>query len=188
MSSDARGRPQLARLAKGLVWEPDGTWPGLSHLPITLISIWPNLFQLSTTNPPSYSGMQDADFEVISDSVIRFEYCYLLRPTSTSAASVADVPYNQSITSHSTIDFCNDVAAVIVSIVVLDNTSRAIVTDYSRIGSQSVFADSSTGDTAATWTAAINQPNFATSSNIPKSAASGLRIYQRRFSFFGDGT
>lgn len=185
ISNDSNGRPQLVRLAKGLVWEPDGTWPGLSHLPIRLINSWPNLFQYSTTSPPSFHGMADSDFEVISDSVVRFEYCYLLRSTASSPAITANTPYDSSVSGHTVADFAGDVAAVIISVALLDQTSRAIVSDYSRITSQTVFADSSNADTAAVWIAATNQSGFAATSNIPKTAAAGIKVYQRRFSFLG---
>ena len=187
VSGDSLGRPLLVRLAKGLVWETDGTWPQLSYLPIRLSGVWPNLFQLSSAAPPSNSGMEDADFEVISDSVVRFEYTYLLRATATSSAIIGNTPYTPSISGHSTADFSTDVAGLIVSIVLLDPTSRVIVTDYSQVTSPTLFADSANSDTAATWISTINQPGFASTARIPTTAAAAMKVYQRRFSFSGNG-
>lgn len=185
VSNDPSGRPQLVRLAKGLTWESTAGWQGLSHLPIQIISRWPNLFQANSTSSPTYNGMVDADFEVISDSIVRFEYGYLLQPTTTSAATVSFVPYNTSIAGHSTADFCTDVTAIVVSIAILDPSSRIIVNDYSQLISQTLFQDATAMDTAASWTGAINQPTFAATARIPKTAASTVRVYQRRFSFTG---
>ncbi|MEN3371320.1 MAG: hypothetical protein V7609_3463 [Verrucomicrobiota bacterium] len=186
VSSDPSGRPQLVRLAKGLTWESNNGWQGISHLPIQIIFRWPNVFQFNTTSSATYNGMTDADFEVISDSVVRFEYCYLLQPTSTAAATVSFVPYSTAITGHSTADFCTDVAAIVVSLAILDPSSRVIVTDYSELISQTLFQDATAMDTAAFWTTAINQPAFATTARIPKTAASAVRVYQRRFSLIGN--
>jgi len=139
--------------------------------------------------------MIDADFEVISDSVLRLEYCYLLRPTTAASAAPSTVPFNTSATGHSTRDFCTDVMAVVVAIAILDPSSRIIVSDYGQLTSRSLFPDVPTSDAitpnatatdiAKSWMTVINQSTFATTANIPKSAASSVRIYQRRFSFAG---
>jgi hypothetical protein len=185
VSNDPAGRPQLVRLAKGLTWESDRGWKGVAHLPIRVDSRWPTLFQVSTTAPLSFNGMVDADFEVISDSVVRFEYCYILQPTNTTAASASTVPYDTSMTGHSTADFRTDVAAIVVAITVLDPTSRVMVSDYSRLISRDLFPDATAADIATSWMTVVNQSTFAASASVPKSAASAIRVYQRRFSFTG---
>lgn len=184
ISDNASGHPHLVRLAKGLVWEADTNWQDVAYLPIKLTSTggrWPNLFQSATATAQSPSGMADADFESLGDSVFRFEYCYVLQPTSSNPSTVATTPYNPALTGHDKKDFYRDVAAVIVSIGVLDPTSRAIVTDYSQIRSENLFPDATSADIAQTWTAAINQSGFADTARIPKTAAAAIRIYQRRF-------
>lgn len=195
ISNDLAGRPQLVRLAKGLIWESTGGWQGIAHLPIQIISRWPGIFQPSPTSSPTYNGMVDADFEVISDSVLRLEYCYLLRPAGTASAAPSTVPYNASVTGHFTGYFCTDVIAIVVTLAILDPSSRVIVSDYSQLTSQSLFpdapaSDATTPDPTATdiaksWVTVISQSTFATTANIPKSAASSVRVYQRRFSFTG---
>ena len=179
ISNDPAGRPQLVRLAKGLTWESNNGWQGLAHLPIQIASRWPNLFQVRTT---TYSGMADPDYEVISDSVARLEYCYLLEPTTTTAGAYSIVPYNSALAGHSTADFCTDVAAIVVAIAVIDPTSRTIVNDYSQLTSQNLFQDAAAIDIGTPWKTAINQPTFATTARIPKAASSAVRVYQRRFS------
>lgn len=185
ISNDPSGRPQLVRLAKGLTWESNDGWQGIAYLPLQIISRWSSLFQPTTTAPPSYNGMADADYEVISDLVVRFEYCYLLRPTTTTAPTVSFVPYNSALAGHSTSDFCTDVAAIIVAISVLDPASRTIVTDYSQLTSQNLFPDATATDIKMSWMTVINQSTFAATARIPNVAASAVRVYQRRFSFTG---
>lgn len=196
MSTTPDGRPQLVRLAKGLVWETDGGWQGMTYLPIQIVAAspngrWPNLFQPATSVPLPYNGMADADYEPVGDSVVRFEYCYLLQPTTSGPAAPSTVPYNTGLTGHTPRDFHRDVAAVNVAIAVLDPTSRAIVSDYSQLMSPSLFPDVPVSDAttpnetatgiAKSWTTVINQPTFAATARIPQIAASAVRVYQRRF-------
>lgn len=188
MSNDPNGRPQLVRLAKGLVWEPKDGWPEVAYRPLQLVAVppagrWPNLFQPATSGPAPFNGMADTDFEAISDSVVRFEYCYLLNPTSTAAATVSTAPYNAALPGHTSRDFHRDVAAIVVTIAVLDPTSRVIVSDYSQLTSPTLFPDATAMEIAPSWVAAINQPAFAATARIPQTAASAVRVYQRRFSF-----
>ena len=186
MSSDPSGRPQLVRLAKGLVWEPNGGWQDLAYLPIQLVAAspngrWPDLFRPAASSPLPYNGMADADFEPIGESVVRFEYCYVFRSTGGGLAPSSTVPYNTALTGHNTRDFYRDVVSLVVAIAILDPTSRVIVTDYSQLTSQTLFADATGTEIAEPWVTAINQPAFAATSRIPQTAASAVRVYQRRF-------
>lgn len=190
MSADPAGRPQLVRLAKGLVWEPDGGWQDVAYLPIRLVAPstvarWPGIFTPASGSPRPFHGMGDADFETISESVVRFEYTYLLRPTATAPAAPSNVPFNSVITGHTTANFHQDVAAIVVAIAILDPASRVIVTDYSQLTSNSLFADATETEIAVPWTAAVTNPAFAATARIPKTAASAVRVYQRRFSLGG---
>ena len=180
LSNDLIGRPQLVRLAKGLTWEADKGWSNIAYLPMKILDQWPNLFTVSGS---AYSGMQDSDFTVVSESVVRFEYCYLLQPTKIAAAGFSTIPYNQSITGHSERDFYQDIASLVVAIAILDPSSRVIVSNYSQLTSQGLFADASTTDISANWETKILQPGFASTAQIPLKAASAVRVYQRRFNF-----
>jgi hypothetical protein len=126
--------------------------------------------------------MDDPDFEIISDAVVRFEYSYLLRSTASSPATPSTVPYNAGTAGHTADDFYRDVVAVVVAIAILDPTSRVIVSDYSQLTSQTLFTDASDTEIAKHWTAAVAHPAFARSARIPQTAASSVRVYQRRFS------
>jgi hypothetical protein len=126
--------------------------------------------------------MSDADFETISEAVVRFEYSYLLGSTTSAPATPSMVPYNSAISGRTADDFYRDVVAIVVAIAVLDPTSRVIVSDYSQLTSQTLFADAVDTEIAKTWTATVTQPGFATNAKIPQIAASSVRVYQRRFS------
>jgi len=69
-----------------------------------------------------------------------------------------------------------DVLAVIVSIALLDNTSRKIVAGYDSMTAALPDAADAT-PIAKTWSSG----NYLTDSGAPQSAASQLRIYQRTF-------
>lgn len=182
LAFDPTGRPQLVRLAKGLTWESSGGWPSVTHLPAQILSQWANLFQSSTI---SYTGMQDSDFTVVSESVVRFEYGYLLQPTDATSATFSTVPYNPGIAGHSTRDFYQDVTALIVSVAILNPSSRVIVNNYSQLTSPGLFPDASGTEIAVPWQAKVLQPGFASSAQIPQQAASAIRVYQRRFNLTG---
>lgn len=163
--------PNLQRLGKGLGWEPDASaspsWSNVAYLPVTLTGRWPTLF----TNDPDYRSM--------GDLVFRLEYTYLLKATATQPASLSVTPY---LAGHTSINGFKDVAALVVTIAMLDNAGRALVTNYASLESNSVFTDAVNGATpAATWNAAINAPNFAATAGIPRNAASYVRVYERYF-------
>ena len=176
----------LCRLGKTLGWEPNApSWQNMTYLPAMLTTQWPNLFN---------SNQQDADYQTVGNMVLRIEYTYLLKPCNTGTpplpARLSITPWNPAATpAHSSINGFQDVAAIVVTIAVLDSTSRAVVQDYSKLGSNKIFTDAvegSTdpkygGDIAAAWSAAIFAPTFASSANIPARAASAVHIYQRYF-------
>ena len=182
VSSDAQNRSQLVRLSKGLGWEPNGTdWQDLAYLPVTVSLKWPNLFNRDTSQ---FSGMSDPDFQTIGDSVVRFEYTYLLKPAAAgSGPALVVLPYaTDPALNHSSRDFHRDVAAIAVTLTILDPTSRVIVSDYSKLTSESLFPDAAGGTTPdEAWIAAINSPAFVSSASIPVGAASAVRVYQRYF-------
>ena len=174
--------PVLQRLGKGLGWEPADTsatpaWNNVAYLPITLSSRWPNLF--STTTP-------DADYRTVGDLVFRMEYTYLLKPTTTQAATLSITPY-YGTTGHTTINGFKDVAAIVTTIAMLDNSSRKLVNDYTNLTSSLPDAKSPLTDTtynghvASAWNAVVNSPTFSTTVNLPKTAVSSVRVYERYF-------
>jgi prepilin-type N-terminal cleavage/methylation domain-containing protein len=166
--------PSLQRLGKGLGWEPDSggspSWSNAAYMPITLTARWPTLFN------------GDQDYRSVGNLVFRMEYTYLLKATSTSTATFSVVPY---LPSHSSVNGLADVAAIVVTVAMLDNPGRAIVTNYTNLESNTLFVD--TTSTAPVipptkaWNDTINSSTFATTAGIPQRAASYVRVYERYF-------
>ena len=172
------GKPVLQRLGKGLGWQPDtsgsAAWTSVAYLPVTLANgtnaRWPNLF--STTSI-------DADYRTVGDLVFRLEYTYLLKVTSTQPATLSITPY---ATGHTSVNGFEDVAAVVVTMAMLDNSGRGMVSDYTKLSGNSIFTDAVNGATpSSAWNAAINSPTFASTAGIPPAAASNVRAYERYF-------
>ena len=191
VSNDPSGRPQLVRLSKGLVWQAANGFQDLGYLPLQIVNRWPNLFSPSSGSPPPTSGMADTDFEPIADSVLRFEYHYLLRSVPTAAppraARISTAPFDDQITGHSSADFHTDVASIVVTVAILDPMGRAVVSDYSHVTSNQVFADSNGSDMAPIWMGQVNALNFASNANLPQTAASVVRVYEHEFPFTSAG-
>lgn len=185
IASDSDNASQvLRRLGKGLGWEPDpaDSWKGMTYLPATITGQWPNLFALAS------GSNTDPDYKTVGSQVFRFEYTYLLKSTSSQAARLSLTPWDTSASpAHTSIDGFKDVAAIVVTIGVLDYRSRVLVKDYpSLIAALPDARDPASdatyhGDTAAAWNAIVNAPGFATTANLPPKAASAVRIYQRYF-------
>lgn len=84
-----------------------------------------------------------------------------------------------------------DVSAVVVAIAILDNNSRKIVTNFTKLttafpdptDTELVPVSSSTVPTlmAKKWLDTLNKSGFAATAGIPQAAASQVRIYQRTF-------
>jgi prepilin-type N-terminal cleavage/methylation domain-containing protein len=80
-----------------------------------------------------------------------------------------------------------DISAVIVTIAILDTTSRNIAASTNsmvnalRNPTSADFSSNPPVLMEQTWLNAVNSPTFATSSKIPRAAASQVRAYQRYF-------
>jgi hypothetical protein len=110
------------------------------------------------------------------------EYNYLIKAAGGNAAKLSVTPWDTTVTSHTSIDGFKDVAAIVVTIAVLDSRSRVIIRDYTKLTGSSVFSDAADGtDTATTWNQALKSSGFASSAGIPPQAASAVRIYQRYY-------
>ncbi len=107
----------------------------------------------------------NADYEVLADQVFRLEFTYLLKATSTLAATP---PAKIS-----------DVAAVVVGVAVLDSRSRGILSAGQLAGLSAKFPDAVDGqDIASLWSPiASNTGNLG----VPPAVASVVRVYQRYF-------
>ena len=163
---------QLERIGKGLTWtgNPSSPTPGsVKYLTFTgttadsgsrIQAWWP-------VTSPTTTGT-DPDFQVLAPGVYRLEISFLL-----TNGTYSSKPY---IPPHTSADGLADVSAIIVSLGILDETSRRLVSDFKP--AIAALPDAVEGQPVIeTW----GGGNYLTSSGIPRTAASQLRIYQRFF-------
>ncbi len=175
--------PSLLRMGKGLGWEPAsssqaGAWQSVAYLPTQLTSQWTDLF----------SG--DPDYKTVGDDVFRFEYMYLLKSSPSAGTSAPShlsiVPWDTTL-GHTSINGFADVSAIVVTLAILDNTNRKLVSNYTALTSSLVDAVGPTTagsygiSTASVWNAEVNSSTFAATVKIPRQAANQVRIYERYF-------
>jgi hypothetical protein len=158
---------QLERLNKALIWNGVSSTavpPGrpMVFLPQALTTTWGNI---------AGSG-NDADYQVISNQVYRFEFCFLMRD-----GTLSDQPWLPPNTSFNGLE---DVNAVVVAIAILDTKSRLIAGDLAAAAVK--LDDVSGSDIAAPpaqlWQQKIQNGDLA----LSRTAASQVRVYQRYFS------
>lgn len=119
--------------------------------------------------------------DLIGPSVFRMEMGLLIKPGSTNISGGTTNIIGTNVFFQSTTNTTNgirDVAGVVVTLGILDQTSRKIVTPtaLSKLESASIFPDCTTnGIPVSTWIS--NLPAI----NLPPPAKSQLRIYQRYF-------
>lgn len=179
MAAGGDGKPHLVRLAKGLRWESDGVTQDVAFLPGAISLKWPSLWSVSSTE---YSGMDDVDFQSIGSGVVRMEYSYLMQSDSSSSGSLSISPFLAIQAGRSPADFYRDVAAIVVTLAIIDPKSQALVSDYASLTNNTLLADASNGVSVdGIWNSALANPGFAASAGLPKAVASAVKIYQRTF-------
>ena len=189
------GATTLRRMAKALGWDPDpkGTWACPVYLPLRLgnLRVNGNPIQLFSDRPTDPTSLVDLDYATVGDMVFRFEYRYLLKPNPTNPnnprARLSIVPYDtQGVPAHTAVNGLRDVAAVVVTLGVLDSTSR-IISGKDQTKLIAVFPDAvddtttNQVDTLTAWRAALAKSTFASDAGLPLAAASVVRLYQRTF-------
>lgn len=179
MGSDtASGKPALLRLGLGMGWEPgaSGAWHSISYLPATIRGVWPELFSDTT------------EYKAVGDQVFRLEYAYLLKARPGVPARLSVVPWDADPALspvHTSVDGFRDVAAIVVTLAILDTTSRVLVDDYAAL--IDTFPDAAVGsqgvvdDVGRTWMQIANAPGFAAAVGLPPQSAASVRIYERYF-------
>jgi hypothetical protein len=179
---------KLERMGKGLVWNgvtatptatpiPNPTptpYPAMQFLPMTISVTWP-----ITTN----SSSTDSAYELIGPYVFRFEYYYLL-----TDGTLSITPW---VTGHSSVAGMRDVAAIVVTIAVIDPQSRVLLSDSTNPPQIAKVAgtlvDFSTGSShgpgwlVSQWQSVLNNPTDGTVKAMPRPAFSAIRIYERYF-------
>jgi len=177
------GGPALRHMSQALGWEPGSgnLWKGIAYLPITILQQWGDPFGATYT----------ANFETVGDQVFRIEYTYLLKPTATAPSRLSITPWDTTaVPAHTSINGFADVAAIVLTLGLLDSRSRAIVHSYTNLTSTTLFPDAVEptadslyhGDVASAWNAKINTTTFASQANIPQAAARGIEVYECSFS------
>ena len=161
----------LERMGKGLDW--NGVSPvttPIVFLPLTLSGTWPSVASSSAYDETDPSKRT---YEIIGPQVFRFEYYYVEKTTGNV------VSYPTTWTSLSEVAI-SDASAISVAIAVIDPKSRVLLSNSQvAILSQSLPDYSSgwgAGELLTQWRSALNQIT-----NLPRSAISGIRLYERCF-------
>lgn len=156
---------KMERLGKGLLWNGGSSSnTPMAFLPLTIATIWPAATDNTT----------DSDYEIAAANVFRFEYFYSLTSGDHSVT-----PWDTKA-GHTGVNGMQDVAAMVIAVATIDPKSRVLLSD-SHLATVAVrmndFASSmGPGALLAQWQDALNTTN-----NMPRSAISGIRIYQRSF-------
>ena len=162
----------LERMGKGLDWNGASTTSiPVVFLPLTIYGTWPSV--------ASSSAYDDTDpakrtYEIIGPQVFRFEYYYLEKTTGSLVA------YPAAWTSPSAVAM-KDAAAIVVAIAVIDPKSKALLSN-SQIamlveGLPDYASGLGPGELLARW-----QSTLDSITNMPRTAISGIRLYERCFS------
>jgi len=162
--SAASSYNRLERMGKGLLWNAATPSPApIVFMPLTIgpsvaapLGTWPNAVSSSAT---------DADYEVIGPQVFRFEYCYLLTSGSLSIIPPPSI---------------SGIAAFVVDIATIDPQSKVLLTNTqiaSLAGQLSDYAANMVpGQLRNNWQNIIDA-----NTTLPRSALSGVRLYERFF-------
>jgi Tfp pilus assembly protein PilE len=156
---------KLERMSKGLVWNGVSTTDTpVAFLPSTISTAWP-----AATN-----GNSDSDYETVGRYVFRFEYYYLLK-----SGDLSETPWDTSA-GHASVSGMQDVAAVAVSIAIIDPKSRVLVSNAQLTTLGESLPDFSSsmkpGDLLNHWQAALDGTTA-----IARPAISAVRIHERYF-------
>lgn len=157
-SNSSLSSNRMERLSKGLLWNGVSTTntPLLFGLQ-TIVTNWPAAADSSST---------DSDYELIGPQVFRFEYFYLLK-----TGLISDLPGAPAM---------QDVSAISVVIAAIDQKNRQLLSDSqlrTLIGRLKDFDSSKpASDLAASWQSTLNG-----TTDMPRAAVAGVRIYQRYF-------
>jgi prepilin-type N-terminal cleavage/methylation domain-containing protein len=159
-SGDAK-TTTLQRAALGMEWD------GMVFTEMDSTGVQTPKFDKPNTLPALSTEL----YQILADQVFRFELSYLTRPTTTQVQprQVAAFPGK-----------LEQVAAVIVTVAVLDNRSRQLVKDMPSL--VKLFPDSADDHSPLSeWTELVNSADFSKKANIPPQVAQSVRVYQRYF-------
>jgi len=168
---------KLERLGKGLVWNGvSATDTPMIFLPLTISNTWP------------YATNQNSDpaYEVMGSDVFRFEYYYLLSssPSVGTANQLSAGPWSSTDTFS-----VKDVAAIVISIAVIEPKSKVLLTDSqiaTLAGSLIDYGTPAAGCPAPDWQRPGKlleqwQCVLDNTNSFPRPAISGIRLYERYY-------
>lgn len=117
-------------------------------------------------------SVPDADFQILSPQIFRFEVCYLSVDESTGNSLLATTPPAK----------IQDLRALVVGIAALDERSFKIITPAQVEGIAAKLPHPAANqDPVTCWEGQLGSPNFAAGAGIPQSVAGKIRFYQRYF-------
>jgi hypothetical protein len=186
---------QLERLGKALTWDglPSSTSPGgpvflnypagASSAPApasTIVGNWAAVGTFGQPPQPPYTTGTDPDYQVLSDEVYRMDFSFLM----SNGTFFAPAPITSGSTWRDTQGF-KDVAAVVVTIAILDDHSRALLpsSQFNTIMQSAVnlLQPGSNASVALQWMSITNNGLGLGSGTPWESVASQIRVYQRYF-------
>jgi len=156
---------KMERLGKGLLWNgvSSGSTP-IIFLPLTIAATW----------PASTDAAPDSDYEIAAANVFRLEYFYWL-----TSGKFSITPWDTE-KGHAAINGMQDVAAISIAIAAIDPKSRVLLSDTQLATVNARLNDVALsigpGVLLTQWQEALNA-----ATDMPRSAMSGIRIYQRSF-------
>ena len=172
---------QLERLGKGLTWDtpPFLTYadqpPTTNSTPLAASTIF-GVWGTTVGSAPAHTDGVDASYHLFARSVFRLFYCFQKTDGSLALAPTFDPARGKFA----------ETSALILTLAVLDETSRKTLGDISKLATAlptPTQADLSAGRLPAeVWQSAVdNSAQFASDAGIPATAAARVRIYQRSF-------
>ena len=179
---------QLERLSKALVWNgvtgSNASASGLAttpspymmFLPQTLTGVWSDIA----------GNGADPSYQVLGESIFRLEISFLVRNATTNA-KLSATPYLSSASTPAAYNGLHDVAAIVVSLAVLDDRSRLLVrsTDLDAAAAKlddvtdASFASAPTTTPAKLWQAHVDRRDLAGA--LPPVVAGQVHVYERYF-------
>jgi prepilin-type N-terminal cleavage/methylation domain-containing protein len=209
---------QLCRLSKGIAWNGyKSTLPAMVFNPLAgfatgTATVSTNGAYSNTLLTTNWDGAtnhvadgSDPDYQVIGDQVFRMEFTFLVQspasgayatgtiaPLTSTAGGLYDYPW-YSTTGNTSVRGLQDVTAIVVSIAVLDNKSRAMLgsnvtsalntasSTLSKDGCASAVMNYHTGPTTGYLPLTLWKTNLLAAAHLglPKEVWQQVRFYQR---------
>ena len=153
------------------------------------------LFTRPNSLPDPDTSPDVIPYTTLAPEVIRFEYCFVLKSGSNAtpsqylyAPTSASVLPNTASNPNSTPPALNplgsleNVAAIVVGIVVVDPKSRLILPSGTDAKVSALFPDAASNqDLLSLWTPIVNDSQKLQQAGVPLQAVAGIHVYQKYF-------